>query len=278
MPYVSSAGTRIYWEQHGDGDPILMIMGLSFTLDMWHRTAPLLERRYRTILFDNRGVGRSDVPRGPYRIAVMARDALAVLDAAGARRAHVIGASMGGMIAQELALRWPDRVRSLVLACTSCGGFHGHWPSSADLLRVVRATGRSPESRVRAFAPLLYAPGTAPELIEEDTAVRLPGIPSVRGYLHQLTGLLLWSSYRRLPRIQAPTLIVHGERDLILPAANADTLARRIPHARQIMVPGAGHLFTTDSPGAAHSALFDFLDAVEARAAAAPASELRHGY
>ncbi len=278
MPYISSAGARIYWEQHGDGDPILLIMGLSFTLDMWHRTAPLLERRYRTILFDNRGVGRSDVPPGPYRIPVMARDALAVLDAAGAGRAHVIGASMGGMIAQELALRWPERVRSLVLACTTCGGIHGHWPGSADLLRVLRASGRSPESRVRAFLPLLYAPGTAPELIEEDTAIRLRAVPSVRGYLHQLTGLLLWSSYRRLPRIQAPTLIVHGERDLILPAGNAATLARRIPNARKFLVPGAGHLFTTDAPGKAHSILFDFLDAVEARTSAAPESGTRDGY
>ena len=105
MPDALNAGTRIYWEAHGHGDPVLLIMGLGATLDLWHRVTPMLSGSYRTILFDNRGAGRSDAPPGPYSIPEMAEDALAVLDAAGATTARVFGASMGGMIAQELALK-----------------------------------------------------------------------------------------------------------------------------------------------------------------------------
>ena len=129
MPYADNHGTRIYWEERGAGDPLLLIMGLGYTSEMWYRMAPLLSARYRTILYDNRGVGRSDAPEGPYPIATMADDAAAVLDAAGVDRAHVFGVSLGGMIAQELALRYPAPVRSLVLGCTHCGGAQAVPPS-----------------------------------------------------------------------------------------------------------------------------------------------------
>src|SRR5689334_5742139 len=119
MPCVVNEGAEIYWEQQGEGPPVLLIMGLSFTLEMWFRVLPPLLQGYRAIVFDNRGVGRTGVPAGPYWIPQMARDAVAVLDAAGVENAHIMGASMGGMIAQELALSAPERVRSLVLGCTS---------------------------------------------------------------------------------------------------------------------------------------------------------------
>src|SRR6185503_20953113 len=119
---VQSGSAKIYWEEQGSGDPILLIMGLGASLEAWDRTAPVLASRYRVILFDNRGVGRSDVPPGPYSLEMMADDAAAVLDAAGVQAAHVYGASMGGMIAQEFALRHPTRVRKLILGCTACGG------------------------------------------------------------------------------------------------------------------------------------------------------------
>jgi 3-oxoadipate enol-lactonase len=122
MPFVENLGVKIYWDEVGAGEPVLLIMGLGWASPMWYRTRPLLAERWRTIAFDNRGVGRSDVPAGPYSIAGMAADAAAVLDAAGVASAHVVGMSMGGMIAQEFALAYPGRVRSLVLGCTACGG------------------------------------------------------------------------------------------------------------------------------------------------------------
>jgi 3-oxoadipate enol-lactonase len=121
MPFVENQGAKIYWDQQGSGEPLLLIMGLSYPSYMWHRTRPVLAQSYRTIALDNRGVGQSDVPAGVYPIALMASDAAAVLDAANVQSAHVFGVSMGGMIAQEFALRYPRRVRSLLAALMRCG-------------------------------------------------------------------------------------------------------------------------------------------------------------
>src|ERR1700683_5189886 len=118
MPYVENQGTKIHWDEQGLGAPILMIMGLGYASPMWHRMRPALSQHFRTIAFDNRGVGLSDVPPGPYSIAAMASDAAAVLDAVGIAQAHVFGVSMGGMIAQEFALEYPVKTRSLILGCT----------------------------------------------------------------------------------------------------------------------------------------------------------------
>src|SRR5499427_6991239 len=122
MAYVENQGARIYWDEQGMGDPSLLIMGLAYPSCMWFRTRAVLSKQFRTIAFDNRGIGNSDVPPGPYPIALMASDAAAVLDAAGLDSAHVFGVSMGGMIAQEFALQYPKRVRSLILGCTAAGG------------------------------------------------------------------------------------------------------------------------------------------------------------
>src|SRR4029077_11618638 len=122
MSFIENRGAKIYWDEQGQGEPILLIMGLGWASNMWHRTRPVLTAHYRTIAFDNRGAGRSDVPPGPYSIALLASDAAAVLDAANVERAHVLGASMGGMIARDFALQSPKRVPSLILGCTAAGG------------------------------------------------------------------------------------------------------------------------------------------------------------
>lgn len=259
MPYAVNKGVRIYWEERGSGDPVLMIIGLTFSLDMWHRTAPVLERTHRLLMFDNRGVGRSDVPKGVYRMRSMAEDARAVLDAAGVESADILGASMGGMIAQELALRHPERVRSLLLACTSCGGLRSKLPRIRGLGGKEKWDVSTPEERIRGWNPLLYAEGTDPDRIEEDNQIRLQWTPSMRGYAGQLLAILRWSSYRRLPRINVPTMIVHGESDYLIPVENARILARRIPNSVSHVLPNAGHILTTDQPDAAHQLLIEFL-------------------
>jgi 3-oxoadipate enol-lactonase len=124
MPFVENQGAKLYWDEQGAGEPLLLIMGLSYPSYMWHRSRPVLASRYRSIAFDNRGIGQSEVPDGVYSISLMASDAAAVLDAAGVQTAHLFGVSMGGMIAQEFALQYPDRVRSLILGCTAAGGPH----------------------------------------------------------------------------------------------------------------------------------------------------------
>src|SRR5450755_188991 len=137
MPFAQSDATRIYWEESGRGEPLLLIMGLGYAHQMWFRTRPVLDAEYRTVVFDNRGVGKSDVPAGAYSIAQMAADAASVLDAAHIERARVFGISMGGMIAQEFALSHPERVERLILGCTNCGGPHVI-PAAAEVLQILK--------------------------------------------------------------------------------------------------------------------------------------------
>src|SRR5271155_3320601 len=150
MPFVDNQGARIYWDEQGHGAPVLLIMGLGYTSHMWHRTRPVLAQHYQTVVLDNRGVGKSDVPPGPYSIASMASDAAAVLDAAGTGSAHVFGVSMGGMIAQEFALQYPKRVRSLILGCTASGGPHAIQAEAAALQTLMRQ-GMTPEEAKEAI-------------------------------------------------------------------------------------------------------------------------------
>jgi len=234
-------------------------MGLSFTHEMWFRVLPILSRDYRAIYFDNRGMGRSDAPPGPYLIKRMAHDAAAVLDAAGVPAAHIIGASMGGMIAQEFALRHPQRVLSLILGCTSYGGLLARWPSFSHAPRQLLSRGMSREQSELALVPLLYSPSTPMALIEEDLRIRSQCNWSARGFWGQFSGILLWNSYRRLPRINAPTLVVHGAEDRLVPPTNGRVVARRIPGARFELIPKAGHVLVTDQLDACVSLMLDFL-------------------
>jgi 3-oxoadipate enol-lactonase len=265
VPYANHNGVKIYWEEHGDGDPLLLVMGLSFTLEMWFRVVPHLVDRYRVILFDNRGVGRSDAPPGPYSIGVMAEDAMAVLRAADVQQpAVLVGASMGGMIAQEMALRYPEQFRALVLGCTACGPFYrASWPNfrrSPGFWRWMRLKG---EERERALVQILYSDTTPMERIVEDIRIRLPWQPTLRSVFNQLTGILRWSSYRRLPNLKLPTLVVHGDQDHILPPRNGRTIASRIPHAEFVLLPNTGHMITTDQPEHAIEILERFLAEVK---------------
>ncbi len=259
MPYVSNEGATLHWEDHGAGDPVLMIMGLSFTLEMWFRLLPALIPSYRVILFDNRGMGRSSVPRGPYSIRQMARDAAAVLDEAQIERAHVIGASMGGMIAQELALNHPTKVRSLILGCTTHGGFLSRWPDFSRRPRGMKWSQTDRLAREQAIIPMLYADTTPIERIEEDIRIRHQCQWSSQGFYNQLAAILPWTSYRRLPRIKAPVLVVHGEQDRLVPPVNGKVVAKRIPGAQFRLIENAGHILMTDQPEVCTEVMFEFL-------------------
>jgi pimeloyl-ACP methyl ester carboxylesterase len=264
MSFVSNQGARIYWEEHGAGEPVLMIMGLSYTLDMWYRLRPAVSARYRTILFDNRGIGRSDTPPGPYLMRQMADDAKAVLDAAGVESAYVMGASMGGMIAQELTLRHPGRVRALLLGCSGPGGLRSKLPHFKRL-QVSKGGPGSREEREWALAPMLYSDATPKERIAEDIEIRLRYPPTPAGFLSQFAAIVMWSSYSRLPRINVPTLVIHGDEDRMVPLANGKLLAERIPDSRFHLIRGAGHIITTDQPDVVDREVLRFLDEQSSR-------------
>ncbi len=258
MPLVENQGAKIYWDEQGQGAPVLLIMGLGYTSAMWHRTRPALAQRYRTIAFDNRGVGLSDVPPGPYSVAAMASDAAAVLDAAGIPSAHVFGVSMGGAIAQEFALQYPARTRSLILGCTAPGGslVVRSERKVADLLM---ARGMTLEQAREAILPYIYDAATPREKIEEDINLRRRWLPSAEGYMAQLQAILAWESYSRIAQITAPTLVIHGKSDALVPPGNGELIAKRIPGAKLVLLEHASHLFLTDQTEEANKEILEFL-------------------
>jgi pimeloyl-ACP methyl ester carboxylesterase len=261
MAFVQNQGVKIYWDEQGQGEPVLLIMGLGYPSDAWYRTRPVLAAKYRVIVFDNRGIGRSDMPPGPYPIATMASDALAVLDAAGVDQAHAYGISMGGMIAQELTLTHPERVRSLILGCTASGGPTAVRAEPEVNQMLMNRGNMTPDEAAEAAIPFIYDPGTPRAKIDEDLAVRRPWLPRPEAYIAQLQGILAWEAYSRLPHIKTPTLVIHGETDRLVPAGNGKLIAERIPGAKLVVLPHASHIFPTDQSEAANRAILDFLGA-----------------
>jgi 3-oxoadipate enol-lactonase len=258
-----SGEVDLYYESTGaDAAPVLLVMGLGMTATGWWRTVPVLAARLRVLSFDNRGVGRSARPPGPYTVAQLADDAMAVLDAAGERTAHVYGVSLGGMIAQEIALRHPDRVRRLVLGATTAGGPRARSPDRATLAFFERRGQMPAEEAVWASVPYNYAARTRSESaqrIAEDIAQRLRFPIEPGPYMAQLAAAIGHDAYGRLGAIRAPTLVVHGAEDRMVHPDNARLLADAIPGAELRLWPRTGHLLFTDEP-AVDSDVLSFLD------------------
>jgi len=255
VPFAHRPDARIWWAQSGAGDPVLLIMGHAYGAGMWHRTAPALAASYRVIRFDNRGVGRSSDPPGPYPVQLMADDALAVLDAAGAVSAHVHGVSLGGAIALQLALDDPGRVRSLILGCTAASA--EGVPRGALL---TRARSLLPAAALNRLAwKLLYGPGTPASRRAEDQQIVRRTRCTGRGRRGQLAGAASFDVTGRLAEIGIPALVMHGAQDRIVPAASARRLAGGITGARLVIFPDAGHAYMTDVTQAANQEVLRFL-------------------
>jgi 3-oxoadipate enol-lactonase len=265
VPYAPAEDVELYYEVHGKGEPLILIMGLSLNSMAWYRSLPRFAERFQVIVFDNRGVGRSGKPDIPYTTDRMAEDTVKVLDHAGIERTHVYGISMGGMIAQRFAVKFPDRVRSLILGCTTPGGIYQIQPSVKAVQVLLRHAFGTPEELARAMIPILYSEEfvqSHPDLIEQDVQQALAIPTPTHGFLRQLEACLNHDSYHDLPTIQAPTLILHGEKDILLPYGNAQILAEQIPHSRLLAFPNAGHMYLTEVDEAADQAVMDFLSTV----------------
>jgi 3-oxoadipate enol-lactonase len=253
MPVARNGSVNLHWESTGRGPAVLLLAGQGMTLPGWWSTIPVLARSFRVIAFDSRDTGRSSRVPLPYTVAQLAGDALAVLDAAGEQRAHVYGISLGGSVAQELALRHPDRVQALVLGASSPGGLHAVLPGPLALTFFARAGGMGPEEAEWAAVPYTYAEVTRrlhADRIAENIARRVSSPPGALAYLHQAAAVATHNTFSRLGRIAAPTLVVHGEQDAVVPPANGRLLARRIPGAELRLWPEAGHLYIVDEPRA----------------------------
>jgi pimeloyl-ACP methyl ester carboxylesterase len=208
---------------------------------MWHRVWPAMQDDFRVIRFDNRGVGQSDVPPAGYSIADMADDAVAVLDAAGVERAHVYGASMGGGIVQEMALRHPERVASLVLACTAAPPKReGGPPKLPRIARILPI-----QLLIRLRASRNYGADVPQEAIKADRDILLSSSITKRGLLGQVGAVAAYDSKDRVGQITVPTLVIHGDQDKTVPIERGRELAAWIPGARLEVIEGARHNFIT---------------------------------
>jgi 3-oxoadipate enol-lactonase len=277
MSMAKVGANELFYETHGDGDPLLLIMGLAADSTAWLFQVPEFARHYRTIVFDNRGVGRSAKPRGPYTIHEMADDAAGLLDVIGVERAHLVGVSMGGMIAQELALRHPKRVRGLVLACTfpepDAEAERQRQFSLARFGGRVTASGEA-EIDVSAVDPLMLFQHLLPRVFNQSFIDReLPKLLQIFGgalqygfsleaILGQVEAIMGHKATDRLHEITAPTLVITGDADLLVSPANSDVLARSIPGAKLVKVPGGSHGFNFETPDVFNREVVDFLAGV----------------
>ena len=244
MPYTDAPGFRMYYEEHGSGFPLLLINGLGSDHLEWLHQLPAFAAHGRVVVFDNRGTGKTDVPPGPYTTAQMADDAASLLRALGIPRAHVLGVSLGGMIAQEVALRHPDLVDGLVLGCTGPGGKLSIHPSPEAMAAFAIAKGEDPEAELRRMLPFLYTDACIrerPGEIEGFVRRRLDHPTPPEGYLAQLSAAVIHDASSRLGNIRARTLVITGDADRLVNWENSLRLAGRIPGAMLVVLPGAPH-------------------------------------
>ena len=243
--------TRLYWEARGRGAPVLLVHGLGLSGGAWWRTVDALAPRMRVITFDHRGIGRSESWTYAYTTEAMADDAVSILDDLAIERVHLYGFSLGGMVAQQIALRHPARVRSLVLGATHSGGRRAAAPDP-EVVAFIRRRGTVPsEEAAWASVPYNYGARSRTEHVDriaEDIERRLRSPFNERAYRAQLLAASLHNCLGRLERIGAPTLIVHGARDRMIPVANARMTAERVPGARLKILKAAGHLYPTEEP------------------------------
>jgi 3-oxoadipate enol-lactonase len=266
MAFIDNGSARIHWSSVGKGPPLLLLMGLGCCSAMWFRLAPLLARDFRVILMDNRGMGHTSVPYGlVHRVPDMASDVAAVLDAAGEPTCHLAGFSMGGMIAQEFALSYPKRLRSLTLMGTNCGGAHAVQAQQHVWQLLFNKSTLSPEEALALMRPHTYAAATDATLIAEDHLVRIANHPSKRDYEAQLFGLLRWTSFYRLPLIQCPTLVMHGLEDALIPPKNGHILSDNIPHAQLVELKNASHWLHSEQSERCALEIKNFVHDIEER-------------
>jgi pimeloyl-ACP methyl ester carboxylesterase len=260
---VDAGPVPLYVEEHGSGEPLVLVTGLGYAVWCWERQLPAFAARRRVVTLDNRGAGRSPKPPGPYSIEGMADDVAAVLDRLGIESAPVLGHSMGGYIAQELALRHPSRARSLVLVGTGPGGPRNLPVPEETLSQWLANAYLPPAEYARATMFLSFAPGWTDEHpFEYDhyLTARLEHPTPPEAWRAQFEAANAWiRAARPIEQISVPTLVVHGDADRVVPVENGRELARRIPGAELRELPGRGHVLILEEPDEFNRLVLDFL-------------------
>jgi len=248
LPRVKVNDLNIYFEIHGEGYPFILIRGLSSSLDSWPPySIDQFSKHFKTILFDNRGAGRSDTPDGKYSAKMMADDTISLMDALDIKKTYLLGFSMGGCIAQELVLNYPNRVTKLILTSSWCGPSHGITPIPeenpfTEMLPLLKEGKNEKMARnlTEALFPENYKKNN-PVVIEKVIKNYMNNPPSPKGFEGQAAYVESFDTYERLSEIEIPTIILHGTEDIILPVENAKILAERIPSAELVLFENTGH-------------------------------------
>jgi len=265
LPKTKANGIELYYEIHGVGAPLVLISGLGYSLWQWHKMVPFLAEHFQIITFDNRGVGHSDKPIGPYTAQMLAADTIGLLDELGIEQAIIVGHSMGGFIAQAMALDFPQRVSKLILCSTNFGGPR-HVPVTPEAMKVLSDVTTDALTRFKNGLSVSTAPGWVeknPQSIEEWIQWRAVNPIEPVHYQSQLAiGLALMPEAaafeHKLPRLSLPTLILFGEHDKVVPPANASLLSKQIANSKVIIFPDAGHFFPVEIPEAAARVIIEF--------------------
>jgi 3-oxoadipate enol-lactonase len=265
MPRIAAGDIQINYESYGQGEPLLLIMGFGLPGIAWLPVLPFLSG-FRCIYFDNRGTGNSDKPEKPYTIAEMADDASHLLSAIGIGKAKVYGVSMGGMIAQELVLRHPQQVEKVVLGCTMPGGSAAVRASDEIYQKMNDAFVTmpvNPEQALDTMMPLLFPPeiiAKHPELKSMMVAGFKMTPPTPPESIERTRAAIdEFDAYDRLAQIKCPVMIVHGEKDVLVPPQNAALIKGRISQAEVFMIADAGHSYSVSDPVGIHQRIVNWL-------------------
>ena len=255
-------GVDLAYELRGAGSPLVMIHGAQGDQTMFAGLAAAFADRYRVLTFDQRGSGLSEKPDMPYSIAMLADDTAALMDHLGIRAAPIIGVSMGGMIAQEFALRHPKKTQSLILGCTTPGGPNAIRRDGAALANAYSTKPMSAEERGKALAEAAFTKGyiTAhPEVITSMIESRRQRPIDSTAFAHRMKAAGEHNTYDRLGQIQCPTLVITGKDDALIAWENSRVIAEHIAGAKLVVLEPAGHCFWMEQPAQTQHAIAQFL-------------------
>jgi len=262
MPSCIVNNLKVNYEIFGQGHPVVMIMGLAGDMKWWERQIPALSEHLQVMVFDNRGTGSTDKPDDRYSIRELADDTVGLMDALDVQSAHLVGVSMGGMIAQELCLNYPERVDRVVLGCTHCGGTGFIMPSPEAVKKLTLTRGKTLEEIARQVISIMFSPRYIredPETIQAIVDRFVQKRQSRKDFRNQFWAIMGHNTYDRLPTIKTPTLVITGSEDFLVPPENAKILAQNIPEARLELLPGSGHCFFIEQSEEVNRILVDFL-------------------
>jgi pimeloyl-ACP methyl ester carboxylesterase len=263
MSTIKVHDINLYYEIYGEGEPLVLIQGLGLDSSAWLNQTPAFSQKYQVIIFDNRGIGRTDAPKSSYSTEILVDDTVALLNALALDNAHVLGFSMGGFIAQKLAHKYPEKIKSLILAGTAAKLSPRATKIIQVWLRMLKEQ-VNPETRMRAQLPWLFTEKFFENSEQVEALIQLslayPYLPTIHGFAGQVAACVEHNSLNYLNQIVSPALVLAGQEDMLIPVKLSQELARGLPNAELLILEGGGHNFFYEIPEQFNRAVLNFLD------------------